>query len=216
MRIASARSADLIRDRGLVGGAGIQLGLGDSYIARELAPCFDVFHVVEGSANLIEQHRDPEAGYEVLNSLFETFEPEIKYDVLLGNHVLEHVDEPVKILAAVRRWLKPGGRAVFTVPNADSLHRRIGVKMGMLEHCQELNSQDHFVGHRRVYRLEELVADVSAGGFKIKESFGYGVKLVSMKQMADWSDELLQAIYKVSLDLPPKLCSNIGVVCEVE
>jgi hypothetical protein len=34
-----------------------------------------------------------------------------------------------------------------------------------------------------------------------------------MNQMKDWSDELLQAIYQVSAELDPELCSNIGVIC---
>ena len=46
--------------------------------------------------------------------------PANKYDVVVGNHVIEHVHDPVGFLAECRRVLKPGGRVVMITPNARS------------------------------------------------------------------------------------------------
>lgn len=46
-------------------------------------------------------------------------------DVITFNHVLEHLADPVSILAAARLHLKPKGLILIRVPNADSLASRL-------------------------------------------------------------------------------------------
>jgi 2-polyprenyl-3-methyl-5-hydroxy-6-metoxy-1,4-benzoquinol methylase len=47
--------------------------------------------------------------------------PDNSFDAVTMNHVIEHVPEPVKFLAEVKRVLKPGGRLVAVTPNVQSL-----------------------------------------------------------------------------------------------
>lgn len=44
-------------------------------------------------------------------------------DVLIANHVLEHVDDDRKALSEIRRVLKPGGYAILQTPYSGRLHR---------------------------------------------------------------------------------------------
>ena len=198
----------------LGGGDALQMGLGNGYVAARLRPSFKRFVIVEGSRAVIEQFSDAGIGYEVVESLFEDYVPAAKFGVLLGNHILEHVDDPVSVLKVSRRWLRQGGTAMFTVPNAQSLHRRIGVEMGLLAKQNELNAQDRRLGHRRVYTIPELEEDIRSAGYRIREVRGYMIKLVSGAQMRGWPQELLEACYRVSLALPSEMCSNIAVFCE--
>ena len=213
--IASFHTAEIIKDKKLIGGKALQLGLGDGYIAEKVCPYYEKLVVLEGSDKVIQQFYNPKSGYAAIHTFFEDYQEKGTYDVLLGNHILEHVEDPVAVLKQARKSLKPGAKAMFTVPNADSLHRRIGVAMGMLEKRNSLHGQDLLLGHRRVYTLSELQKDVSEAGYKITESFGYILKLVSNAQMKGWSKELLAAIYQTSRTVPPEICSNIGVICEV-
>jgi len=86
--------------------------------------------------------------------------------------------------------------------------------MKLLRRRNELNDQDVEVGHRRVYTIPEFESDVESAGFRIIETRGYMIKLVSNAQMKDWSRELLDAIFRVSLETPSAVCSNIAVICE--
>lgn len=60
--------------------------------------------------------------------------PESSYDAVVMNHVIEHVPDPVALLAECRRLLKTGGRLVAITPNLDSRgHRRFGANWRGLE-----------------------------------------------------------------------------------
>lgn len=44
------------------------------------------------------------------------------FDVVIANHVLEHVDDDLKALSEIRRVLKPGGYAILQTPYSAKLH----------------------------------------------------------------------------------------------
>ena len=56
---------------------------------------------------------------------FTQFASQIQYDVITFNHVLEHVPSPRAYLAHALELLKPGGLVLISVPNYDSLSRRL-------------------------------------------------------------------------------------------
>ncbi len=61
-------------------------------------------------------------GLEVINGILETANlPDEFADVVLLNHVIEHVDDPLQTLHEVNRILKPGGHFVIETPRYDTL-----------------------------------------------------------------------------------------------
>ena len=196
----------------------IFMGLGEGSLLERIGPRFDEIVVVEASDLLIAQAQKRFAGLggvHLVNSYFENYEtpPKHKVSCILGNHVLEHLNDPVEVLRKSLGWLKADGISIFTVPNATSLHRRIGVEMGVLHTFNELSQQDKVVGHQQVYDRLSLRADVIAGGYAVIEEGGFNLKLVSQAQMIEWPEVLHTAIYRVSRDCPSDLCSNLYVVC---
>jgi 2-polyprenyl-3-methyl-5-hydroxy-6-metoxy-1,4-benzoquinol methylase len=58
-------------------------------------------------------------------SLFDQHFPDAAFDLLISNHVIEHVHDPLPILRECRRILSPKGKLVVATPNAKSiLHAR--------------------------------------------------------------------------------------------
>jgi len=203
---------ELLQRPWCAGARALQLGLGNGALARQLAARFTDFTIVEGSPELVRTFVPP-AGCRVVESFFETFTPAAPVDRIFGNHVLEHVDDPVAVLHRTRDWLTPDGRALFTVPNAGSLHRRIGVELGLLKKPDDLNDQDVRLGHRRVYHATTFRADLEAAGYTVETLHGYMLKVVSNRQMKGWPRDLLDAGYRVSLTLPAEFCANLFAVC---
>ena len=63
-----------------------------------------------------------ELGLEVVNAILETAGLEDEsVDVLLLNHVIEHVEDPLHTFQEVNRVLKPGGHFVIETPRYDTL-----------------------------------------------------------------------------------------------
>jgi SAM-dependent methyltransferase len=74
-----------------------------------------------------------------------------RFDLITAVEVLEHLPQPERGLAEIRRILKPGGLLLLTVPADPKLW----------------SDRDARLGHFRRYRLAELKAAVRAAGFEI-------------------------------------------------
>ncbi|MBI4178655.1 class I SAM-dependent methyltransferase [bacterium] len=148
-------------------------------------------------------------------SLFESYAPEQKFDVVLLGHVLEHVQRPVDLLRRAASWTAYGGRLFVIVPNAHSFHRRVGVAMGLLSRLTALNSEDRRAGHRRVYTPDRLRSDLRRAGLKIEKWGGIVLKPLSNAQMRTWPKAITDELYRIGVSIP-EWCSELFAVCRPE
>lgn len=198
-------------------GRALEMGVGDGAITRELLGRFDELTALDGSslhlAEMLRTLPEPDrAKVRPVHCLFEDFHPDRPFDAVFLTHVLEHLADPVAVLAKVRTWLKPGGVACIATPNSRSLHRHVGVALGLLPRPDALNEQDKMLGHYRVYDPELLRAQVREAGFDIVHFGGLMVKPLSNRQIeAQWPPELIEAFFAISDDFP-EICSEIYLV----
>lgn len=197
----------------LVGRRGLELGPADGEMTQFLVDDFEELTIVEGSADLLA--RIPDWGKVVkVNALFEAFEPAHSFDSILLEHILEHVDDPVGLLSRAKKWLAPGGRLFLGVPNGNSIHRLVAVKMGLLDHPCQLNSRDHALGHRRVYTPATLKGDIEKSGLKVLEMGGVYFKPLSNAQIQEnWTEEMIKGFYELGKDFPD-FAAEIYAVCD--
>jgi SAM-dependent methyltransferase len=88
--------------------------------------------------------------------------PRQDFDIIIMNHVVEHLREPARDLAASLRLLRPGGRLVCVTPNADSLsHRMLGRRWRGLEPPR----------HLFVYNPSTLRRRLTDAGFRSVDVF---------------------------------------------
>ena len=174
-----------------------------------LAEIFPHLHVVDASQRCIELSSvgAPKTA-RFFQGYFEEFEPPCHYDSILLLEVLEHLDDPILTLKRAASWLNPGGAIHILVPNARSLHRRLGVAMGLLPAVDALNDRDRQVGHRRVYTQESLLADVNNAGLQVVGNQGIFLKILSNAQMEKLDPKLIEALFVVGRELPD-FCSDI-------
>lgn len=161
--------------------------------------------IVEGAKKNMEYGRSKYAGRKdvaVVHSTFETFEPGRKFDCIHMGGMLKHLDDPVALLRRSRQWLSPSGRLIATTPNARSLHRRVGVYMGLLPDLNGLSKTDEQVGNLRHYDLDSFRALLISGGYAVEEIATAVVKPVSSDKMEDWPDALLDALDKIATEIP--------------
>lgn len=181
----------------------LELGYGNGvWTQRLLEKGLDV-SVIEGSARLAQKARGTHgARVRIYHSLFEDFKTDEKFDTIIASCVLEHVVTPEDLLKKIRSWAHRESDIHFTVPNALSLHRRVGLKMGILKHPLELSSQDIEIGHHTSYTIDSFKKQLEQAGFRVNFLKGIFLKPVNSALMMDWSEQLMDALNEMAKELP--------------
>lgn len=194
----------------------MELGCADGLMTQLLVNCFKKVVAVDGSNEFcqITRAKVKADNLEVVCSLFENYEPKRTFDTIVMAHILEHVYDPILIIKKIQSWLGEHGVALIDVPNAISIHRQAGVKMGLLNGPDELNDLDKKLGHRRVYTPDTLQKDIQEGGLKIRKRGGVFLKLLTNSQIEKWfTKEMMDAFYELGKDYPG-IAAEIYAVCE--
>jgi trans-aconitate methyltransferase len=180
----------------------LELGCATGELTAQLAPLATDYHVVEGSRRNIEIARARVPQVRFTHAIWEAFEADVSYSDILLINALEHAAEPLPLLSRARTWLEPDGRIHAIVPNGLSLHRLVGVEMGMLDEPVSLSEADRQIGHYRNYTVETLLRELARADLQIEHWRGIFLKILSNAQMLDWSWDLIRALDRVSQRFP--------------
>ena len=97
----------------------LELGCGTGYLTKKLAGTGASVTAIDISPELLKVARaecaDANVNFMVENACAMTF-PDETFDSVIGSSVLHHLDVP-RVLAEIRRVLRPGGTLYFTEPN---------------------------------------------------------------------------------------------------
>ncbi len=187
----------------LTGRSVCELGCSTGLSTRLLASLVKELTVVEGSQdNITKAKKQATKNVRFVHSFWEDFQPEQSFSDVVAMRVLEHIDDPVALLKKMKQWILPGGRIHLVVPNARSLHRRVGLQMGLLKDLHELNARDLRVGHKRVYDREILFDHLRQAGCRVRHWEGIFLKPLSNDQLKSWPENLVRAFASVGKELP--------------
>ena len=192
----------------------LELGLGHGFSTNMFSGSFDSHLVLDGSSSVIEnfRKRNPESKAEIIEVFFESYETELRFDIIVLGFILEHVDDPRLILKRFRQFLKPGGKMYVAVPNAEVLNRRLGNLAGLLGDLQELSENDILLGHKRYYTVKALTEDILASGYSIERMEGIYLKPLTTKQIISLSldPRIIQSLCEVGISYPELSCGILA------
>ena len=183
----------------------LELGSSDGQGTEYLAKAFWKVVAVDGSHKAVEELRRNFGGRNVtvMEAYFEDLALDARFDTIMMAHILEHVDSPAAVIEVAKRHLAPGGVMIADVPNALSIHRQVGVALGMIEKVTDLNDADRSIGHQRVYTPERFRHEFEQAGLTIYEFGGFMIKSLSNGQMEQWFDEpLTKALFDIGTKYP--------------
>lgn len=184
----------------------LELGLGHGFTAEIFPAACDEYVVLDGSTVVIDQFRQkhPDFSGEVVETYFENYDTDKRFDVIVMGFVLEHVDDPDLLLQRYRRFMKPGGRMYIAVPNAKSMNRRLGMEMGLIDDIYSLNANDLALGHQRQYCRATLAAAVRKAGYTITHEEGIYLKPLPLHVLQTLPDmeKNMQGLLKVGIEFP--------------
>lgn len=191
----------------------LEMGYGEGNITRALLSHGHQVEIVEGAAALVDEARSQlQDKVAVHHSLFSDFQPTDRYDVILATNVLEHVDDTLATLSSILRWCRDDTKVIVTVPNAESIHRRLAVLMGIQPSIYSLSPRDNLVGHQRVYDFARLSAEVKLAGFEIHDKKGFLLKILPNSILKELPSSLIDALYDISDQMDVSMLADIGVV----
>ena len=194
----------------------LELGLGHGYTTDIFSRRFERHVVLEGSPAVIGNFRDkhPDCRAEIVETWFEDFGTDERFDVIVMGFILEHVDDPLLILRRFREFLAPGGRMFLAVPNAEVLNRRLGQVAGLLDDVTTLSENDHLLGHKRFYTVATLSADIALAGCGVDRVEGIYLKSFTTRQIVSLQldRKVIDALCTVGIDYPELSC---GLLAEI-
>ena len=192
----------------------LELGLGYGYTTNIFSETIRDHFVIEGSKAVIDNFRKnfPNCKAEITEALFEEFQTEKQFEIIVMGFVLEHVDDPVAVLKHYKKFLTNTGRIFASVPNAEVLNRRLGNAMGLLPDMQLLSEHDHVLGHQRYYTSETFTADAKQAGYEVVRLEGIYLKPFTTKQMVSLNldKSVLDALCQVGVDYPELSCAMLA------
>ncbi|RLA79191.1 MAG: class I SAM-dependent methyltransferase [Epsilonproteobacteria bacterium] len=199
----------------------LELGCFKGDFTKRFTKYFDDITCVEASSDAINEAKQKlPPTVKFINSMFEDVSLPKKYDNIILTHVLEHLDDPVKVLKRINdEWLSDNGKLFLVTPNAMAPSRQIAVKMGLISHNSAVTTAEEKHGHRITYTLDTLERDTKAGGLKVTYRSGIFFKALANFQ---WdrlletdiiSKEYLDGCYELGQQYP-ELCSSIFLLCE--
>lgn len=192
----------------------LEVGAAEGNVTEQLATTFERVVVVEPADNYADQVQARNLpNVEVVRTLIEDLDTAERFDTIVLSHILEHVDDPAAVLRACIELLRPDGRLIIVVPNAGSLHRRIGVLLGVLGDIHDLSTSDVAIGHRRVYDPQLLRAELVAAGLTVDHFEGHFCKPLANSQIDALPQALQEALLQLGAQLPADQASEIMAVC---
>ncbi len=216
MNASGIRYSYKIAKKFLNNGPTLELGPAEGLMTELLCNSSISLTCVDGSETFCELLRAKFPQVNVVNSLFESFNPDIKYSNIILGHVLEHVEDPVFILNLVKQWLLPNGIIFAAVPNARSLHRQAGVIMNILETENSLNEMDLHHGHRRVFDPETFRSIFKKAKLNIDFFGGYLLKPVSNGQIEQYWDDNMINSFMILGERYPDIAGEIYIVASLK
>jgi SAM-dependent methyltransferase len=109
-----------------------------------------------------------------------------RFNLICMFDVLEHVDEDVATLAALRRSLATGGRLLVTVPAFSWLW----------------STHDEFLHHKRRYTARDLESKCAAAGLKLERVSYFNTFLFPLGVLARVKDRLVRSKVASGVGLP--------------
>lgn len=117
--------------------------------------------------------------------------PDNEFDVVICNHVLEHISEDIHAMREIFRVLKPGGRAILQVPIANNASQTIEDDKVVTEKEREerFGQKDHV----RIYVERDYIERLEQAGFLVERVLS--TSFLNPKQIATHALNPCEVLY---------------------
>lgn len=147
-------------------------------------------------------------------SFFEQHQTDDRYDLIIASSVLHESEDEGSFLGRAWELLCDSGILVVVVPNAASIHRLIGLELGIIVDLSELSSTNIRMQQRRVYTFKSLEQTLGDYRFETFHTDGIFPKILDHTNFAqallegEVDETFLRQMAQIGHRLKP-VCSEI-------
>jgi hypothetical protein len=182
----------------------LEIGIGFNSFSKYFQN-FDSWTIIEPNEHFILNSE--KEGIFFYNVSFEEFNnpQNITYDLIIISSLLHIINNLDNFLNKLAIFSNQTPMVYVNVPNSNSLHRILAVKMGLLKTLKSFSPADLRYNHARVFNMEDLIEALNQQlKMKIISKGSYFLKFVSNNQLANMLDykivtsDYIQALDEVS------------------
>jgi 2-polyprenyl-3-methyl-5-hydroxy-6-metoxy-1,4-benzoquinol methylase len=184
----------------------LDAGCGDGYWLHRLGTLEGVsWSGFDYNPVRLERARLRVPGADLRLASWDDYTPDLPFDVVLLNQVIEHIPDDRAVLSAVRGWLRPGGCLILGTTNE-------GCRLQVWRRARRGGTEK--TDHVHFYTESEMVGKVVLAGFQVeqimREVFCSGIdRLDGPVLRSAWGF----ALYTGLTFLFPSQCSDFYLVC---
>ncbi len=105
------------------------------------------------------------------------------FDCIICSSLLHELEDTDLFLEDIRKTCSDNTIVHINVPNANSFHRVLAMRMGLIEDVHQFSDRNKKLQQHSVFGMEDLAWTVEKAGFDIVEKGGYFVKPFTHGQM---------------------------------
>lgn len=194
----------------------LEIGSADGLMTEKIVNIAKKLDVVEPSKTYCDSIKNIKGINLIFNDFIENIYFEDTYEVVLMASLLHHIEHPDNFLLEIKKRFNDS-IILATVPNMTSLHRQMGVEMGLLNSVYdqtERNKKYQQFGRFDMNSFKKLFEDC---GYEILESYGYMLKPFSSEIMLklNLSEKQLNALFNLGKRYQ-KICSQLFVKAKIK
>lgn len=137
-----------------------------------------------------------------------TFGSAQTFDHVVATNVLHEVPDPAEFLRNCRRLLGPSGILHMTLQNPQSLHRLLGVEMGLIANANEISKRGQDYDTLRMLDSEALVELFSSVDLEVVTAGGVLLKPLPNAKMLELDDSMIRGLIELGNQFPNNCSMN--------
>jgi 2-polyprenyl-3-methyl-5-hydroxy-6-metoxy-1,4-benzoquinol methylase len=196
----------------------LEIGCGMETIAIDFKN-YKSLHVVEPTELFYQKllkDINGENNIHAYKCLIERFNYNSTFDFIIASSLLHEIEDLTVFFQKIKSLSNPKTIIYCNVPNKNSLHRLLALKMGIIERTDEFSESNIKHQTKRIFDLSELEILASNNGFQVLDSGSYFIKPFTHSQMQEMINtnilnmNILNGLYELS-DIIPDLGSEIFI-----
>jgi len=200
--------------KNIVGKQVLELGCSTGLSTFLLSQLDIYLTVVEGSKINIEKSNENfefNKNVKFINTLWEDFESKEKFTDILLVDSFQLLENKKQLLKKYQNLLTAEGRFHLIFPNSNSLHRQIGVEMGLIESLTEQSDMDKLVNSNQTLDWNSSRNLLTNFEFEIEKEIPILLKPLDNKSMLTLAEDQINAYFLIAKKYKD-ICSHMYFV----